>query len=347
MSTLSTASTIPSAWYIDPEILERERRTVFSATWQLVARIDQLAEPGSFVTTEIAGEPVLIVRGRDGELRAMSNVCRHRAGPVAAGAGTARSFRCGYHGWVYGLDGRLMATPEFQGVENFDKTDHPLPQWQTGTWGPLVFVKLDAGGPSLEEVFEGLTELVELHDLGGFELAHRKDWTIDCNWKVYVDNYLEGYHIPIVHPSLNEELDYENYRVETRTWFSIQHSPIKAAKRLRVSESSGEAQYFWVYPNLMLNVYPDNFSTNLILPLGPDRTITIFEWFFRDPRHAKTMIDETVEFSDEIQIEDIGICEAVQRGLRSRTYSTGRYSVARENGVHHFHELLRQALEAR
>lgn len=344
MTDLSTASTIPADWYLDDEMLETERRTVFASTWQLAARLDQLSEPGAYVATEIAGEPVLIARGRDGELRAMSNVCRHRAGPVATGSGTCRSFRCGYHGWVYGLDGHLLATREFEGVEQFDKNDHSLPRWSVESWGPLVFVKLDEGSPSLHETFDGLTELVELSDLGSFRLAHRKDWTIDCNWKVYVDNYLEGYHIPIVHPALNEELDYDNYRVETRKWFSIQHSPIKAANRLRVSGDAGEAQYFWIYPNLMLNVYPDNFSTNLILPLGPHRTITIFEWFFREPDHAQATIADTVEFSDEIQLEDIEICEAVQRGLRSRTYTTGRYSVARENGVHHFHELLRSSV---
>ncbi|MBW3671314.1 MAG: Rieske 2Fe-2S domain-containing protein [Acidobacteria bacterium] len=344
MTDLSTAATIPADWYLDVEMLETERRTVFSSTWQLAAHLDQLAEPGAYVSTEIAGEPVLIARGRDGELRAMSNVCRHRAGPVVTGNGTCRSFRCGYHGWVYGLDGQLLATREFEGVEHFEKSDHPLPRWNVGTWGPLVFVKLNDDGPSLAETFAGITERVELGDLDSFQFAHRKDWTMDCNWKVYVDNFLEGYHIPIVHPALNEELDYENYRVETLEWFSIQHSPIKSARRLRVSEDAGDAQYFWIYPNLMLNVYPDNFSTNLILPLGPDRTITVFEWFFRDPDHARTLIADTVEFSDEIQLEDIAICEAVQRGLRSRTYDTGRYSVARENGVHHFHELLRRSV---
>lgn len=343
-TNLSRASTIPADWYFDPSILAREEQDVFGATWQLAARLDQLRQPGAYVTTEIAGEPVLIVRGRDEKIRALSNVCRHRAGPVASGSGVCPSFRCGYHGWIYGLDGRLLANREFEGVENFDRNDHPLPQWECDTWGPLVFVRVRPDGPSLQEVFSGLTELVELEDLGSFQFAHRKDWFLDCNWKVYVDNYLEGYHIPIVHPSLNDELDYENYRVETREWFSIQHSPIKAARRLRVSEDAGDAQYFWIYPNLMINVYPDNFSTNLILPLGPGRTLTVFEWYFRDPERSRALVEETVTFSDEIQIEDIDICEAVQRGLRSRTYSTGRYSVSRENGVHHFHELLRRSL---
>lgn len=343
---ISKASTIPADWYTDRAALDRENELVFGSSWQLVARLDQLTQPGAYVTAEVAGEPVLIVRMREGEIQAMSNVCRHRAGPVATGSGTCRSFVCGYHGWVYGLGGNLLANREFDGVEDFEKADYSLPRFQTATWGPLVFVRISESGPTLDEMFEGLEELVEIDDLDSFRLAHRKDWFIDCNWKVYVDNYLEGYHIPIVHPALNQELDYTNYRVETREWFSIQHSPIKPdAKRLRASKNAGEAQYFWIYPNLMLNVYPDNFSTNLILPLGPERTITIFEWFFRDPDDAKTVVDETIEFSDEVQIEDIAICEAVQRGLRSRTYSTGRYSVARENGVYHFHELLRRSLD--
>jgi choline monooxygenase len=176
--------------------------------------------------------------------------------------------------------------------------------------------------------------------------AERKDWYVDCNWKVYVDNYLEGYHIPIVHPSLNREIDYSKYRTETDRYYSIQHSPLKkaTASRIRMSgdSSSDEAQFFWIFPNLMLNVYPDNYSTNLIIPVGPERTLTVFEWYFMDPEKpdVQAKLQETIEFSDEIQLEDIRICEAVQRGLRSSTYDKGRYSVKRENGVHHFHGLL-------
>jgi len=340
--SLAAASTLPARLYSDPAALEQEHDRIFARTWQLVGTEEDVAAPGSFLTASIGGEPVLVARGDDGALRAMSNVCRHRAGPVASGSGTCRAFRCGYHGWSYALDGRLLGTPEFEGVEDFRREGVALPRFAVETWMGLVFVNLDPRAPALASSLEDLAELPRRRPLPGMRRAHRKEWTIACNWKVYVDNYLEGYHIPIVHPSLFRELDYARYATETRRLYSRQHAPVRASApgRLR-SEEGDEAEYYWLFPNLMLNVYPDNFSTNLIVPDGPDRTITVFEWFFRDPSapDVRRKIEETVAFSDEIQLEDIAICEAVQRGLRSRTYDRGRFSVKRENGVHHFHRL--------
>jgi choline monooxygenase len=347
---LATAMTIPARWYLDPEILREEKLKIFSRTWQLVGRAEQVADPGQYFTSAICDEPILVVRGADERLRAFSNVCRHRAGPVASGAGRLKNLRCGYHGWTYALDGRLLSTPEFDGVACFDKEANGLPAFRVETWEALVFVNLAPSGPSLTETLEDLPARVAHRHLAGMRLAARRDWYLDCNWKVYVDNYLEGYHIPIVHPSLNREIDYANYRTETRRFYSIQHAPLvpRRGARLRPAATGeeNEAQYFWIFPNLMLNIYPDNYSTNLIIPLGPERTLTIFEWYFPDPDSAATKerITRTVEFSDEIQIEDIRICEAVQRGLRSRTYRAGRYCVKRENGVHHFHGLVAEFL---
>ncbi|HEX8161414.1 MAG TPA: SRPBCC family protein [Pyrinomonadaceae bacterium] len=347
---LAHAHTPPSEWYFDPRTLEREKASVFARTWQLVGRAEEVAAAGQFFTATVGDEPVVVARGADSELRAFSNVCRHRAGPVAAGSGACEAFRCGYHGWSYALDGRLAATPEWGGVEGFDREAHALPAFRVETWGALVFVNLDAGCAPLGETLEDIPARLSRRDLSSMKFALRKEWTVECNWKVYVDNYLEGYHIPVVHPALNRELDYARYRTETRRLYSIQHSPIRAdrATRLKIDETAqeNEAQYFWLFPNLMLNVYPDNYSTNLIVPLSPERTLTVFEWYFDEPASAKSReaLKRTVEFSDEIQIEDIGICEAVQRGLRSRTYARGRYSVKRENGVHHFHGLLAEFL---
>ena len=336
---LPFASTLPSSCYIDAAALAAENRAIFARTWQLVGHEDQVRERGQFFTATVADEPLLIVRGDDGALRAMSNVCRHRAGPVAKGSGKRASLQCGYHGWTYALDGTLRTAPEMDGIECWDQSSVALPRFRIETWNGLLFVNLD---PDAAPLAGFLGELAGRTFKGS--LAARKDWSVGCNWKVYVDNYLEGYHIPIVHPGLFREIDYPNYRTETRRNFSIQHAPLKRPQRIR---GDGEAEYFWVFPNLMLNVYPDNFSTNLIVPAGHDRTLTIFEWYFRDPERAQKEIEETIAFSDEIQIEDIEICEAVQRGLRSTTYETGRYCPARENGVHHFHGLYAAAMGLR
>ncbi|HUP46195.1 MAG TPA: SRPBCC family protein, partial [Thermoanaerobaculia bacterium] len=298
-------------------------------------------ENGQFFTAVVANEPLLVIRGGDGMLRALSNVCRHRAGPVAKGEGKRPVLQCGYHGWTYSTEGRLLRTPEMEGIECFDRDQFALPQFRIEEWHSLLFANVDPAAAPLPEFLGELTRDMPANDYASFHLAARKEWELDCNWKVYVDNYLEGYHIPIVHPGLFRELDYPNYRTETRGHHSIQFAPTKRPERIRTSGGDDQVRYFWLYPNLMLNVYPDNFSTNVIVPLGPNRTRTVFEWFFRDPESAKSKreLAETISFSDEIQVEDIEICEAVQRGLRSTTYDMGRYSPVRENGVHHFHGL--------
>jgi len=345
---LAHAATPPTYWYTDARVLDAERRAVFGRTWQLVGRAEQVREPGQFFTATVAEEPVIVARGLDGRLRAFSNVCRHRAGPVAEGEGRRRSFRCGYHGWTYALDGRLLVTPEFDGVECWNREEHALPGFQVEVWGALVFVNLDAEAAPLAATLEDLPQRIgRRKDWNEMRPAARKEWYVECNWKTYVDNYLEGYHIPVVHPGLDREIDYRLYRTETRRFYSIQHAPVRRERATRIAAGDGEpgqdaAQYFWVFPNLVLNVYPGSYSTNLIVPLAPERTLTVFEWYFKDAERddVREAVRRTVEFSDEIQVEDIRICEAVQRGLRSRTYASGRYSVARENGVHHFHGLL-------
>lgn len=346
---LASAKTIPSRWYLDPEMLELEREKIFARTWQPVGHATTVADPGTYFSCEIAGEPVVVARAKDGILRAFSNVCRHRASIVAGGQGKAATLRCPYHNWTYALDGKLIACPEFEGVEDWDTSSVALPQYRVEVWGPYVFVNQDVNPPALADFFGDIPREVE--KLGcavdQLEFSQRRDYIIECNWKVYVDNYLEGYHLPAAHPSLMRELDYKQYRVDTYRYYSSQFAPIRPPRENGVTRryaSDGlNALYYWIFPNFMLNVYPDNLSANIIVPLGPDRTLTIFEWFGYP---GASVTEETVAFSDEIQQEDIKICESVQKGLRSRTYDTGRFSVKRENGVHHFHLLLNEFLGA-
>ncbi|MGH9822704.1 MAG: SRPBCC family protein, partial [Blastocatellia bacterium] len=239
-------------------------------------------------------------------------------------------------------------------VENFGKERMRLVPMAVDVWEGSVFVNVSAGKSpshgqlSLLDFLEDIPQKTSGLRLPEMKLVQRRDYYVDCNWKVYVDNYLEGYHIPIVHPSLMRELDYNQYTTITKRYYSIQHAPIKPSKeteryprRYPSPEEQADASYYWIFPNLMLNIYPDNFSINLILPVSYEKTLTVFEWYFLDQHTdaTKEAVDKTIEFSDEIQIEDIRICEAVQRGLRSTSYDRGRYSVRRENGVHHFHLL--------
>jgi len=339
-SDLARASTIPARWYTDAAFLEAEQRAVFGRTWQAVGHADWVAAPGSYFACEITGEPILVARGKDQRLRALSNVCRHRGSLLAEGQGQASAIRCPYHAWTYSLDGSLLGQPEFEGVGDWDRSKVCLPQFQVETWGPFVFVNLDPEAPPLAEVLGAIPgEIARIGcPLGELKPSCRRDYVIQCNWKVYIDNYLEGYHLPAAHPGLNRLLDYSQYRVETFRTYSSQIAPMKTTQAgMPVPQA---ALYYWIFPNFMLNVYPDNLSSNIILPMGPDRTLTIFEWF----GYSGEVAQATIDFSDEIQREDIRICESVQRGLRSRSYSQGRFSVKRENGVHHFHGLLDEYL---
>jgi choline monooxygenase len=344
---LARATTIPSRWYLDPQFLDLERARVFAKTWQPVALAKTVAEPGTFAAVEIAGEPVVVARAKDGVLRAFSNVCRHRASLIADGCGKSATLRCPYHGWTYALDGRLLACPEFEGVLDWETSSVRLPEYRVETWGPYVFVNQDLSAPPLETTFGDIPDQVAKIGcaVDRLEFSERREYLIDCNWKVYIDNYLEGYHLPAAHPSLFRELDYSQYRVDTFRYYSSQYAPIRPPRAgqpdRRYAADGLNALYYWIFPNFMLNVYPDNLSSNIIVPLSPDKTLTIFEWFGYPGSPVR---QETIAFSDEIQQEDIKICERVQKGLRSRTYDTGRFSVKRENGVHHFHLLLNEFL---
>jgi choline monooxygenase len=362
---LECAETLASRFYTDPQILELEKERIFRRTWQWVGTLSQpcgevngvqktIADREAYFTAEVAGEPVVVVRDKEGVLRAFSNVCRHRAGPVAQGAGCRNVFQCGYHGWTYTLDGRLIGTPEVDGMAFFDRSGFGMVPLRLETWQQCLFVNFDASAPPLSDFLGNIPELAREFSFEGLELAERKDYYVDCNWKVYVDNYVDAYHIPVVHPGLMKEIDYPKYRTETFRYHSQQLGPVKELRpgeqRERVYEPEvglKDALYFWVFPNLMLNIYPDNLQMNLIVPLGLDRTLTIFEWYFRDVQSPKVRerVAKVTAFSDEVQREDMAICEAVQKGLRSATYNRGRYSVKRENGVHHFHMLLSEFLK--
>jgi len=344
---LAQAYTIPAAWYTDARIANLELQAVFSRNWQAVGRLAQLEKPGDYVTATVANEPIVVVRGRDGKLRAFYNVCRHHAMTVMnAACGHAEHMRCPYHGWTYNLEGELRGMTEFEGVKNFERADNGLVPVQVEPWENFVFVNLDPNAPSLYDSLGTLVKLAEPLGLGELKFVERRSYIQNCNWKVYVDNFLDGgYHVPHMHKGLNSVLDYTNYTIENVDRCCVQSSPVSVDARSEASAAAtrkgDRAYYFWQYPNFMLNWYEGYLDTNLVLPLGVDRCEVIFDFYFADTSEENMpYVRESMGVSELVQQEDIVICDGVQRGLGSRAYQAGRLSVRREAGEHLFHRLL-------
>jgi len=350
---LEKAWTIPAPWYFDPRITRLERDSVFASNWQVVGRLDQVKDPGQFFTIEINNEPLLVVRGDDGKLRCFYNVCRHHAAAVVPEEkGCARQLRCPYHGWTYGNDGALKGIVEFDGVCNFNRADNGLVPVRLDAWENFLFVNLDGTAAPLQEFLGKVLALTAPLKLT--EKLHyfdRRTYTLNCNWKVYVDNYLDGgYHVPHAHKGLSSVVEYTKYTIENFERSCLQATPLDSSGALDSGVGStrkGYAFYLWVYPNFMINAYSGVMDTNLVLPLGVDKCAVIFDYYFADVSPAAAQHHrESIAVSEKVQDEDMAICDSVQRGLASRAYVAGRLSVRREAGEHLFHRLLYADLTA-
>lgn len=339
---LTRARTLPAQAYTAPEFHDFERSSIFARTWQPIGRTAELREAGDYVVAEICSRPVIAVRMPDGGIRGFFNVCKHRAGPLALESGSCRRFHCKYHGWTYTLEGQLYSAPEMDGVEDFDPAAIRLDSLRVVEWENLVFAALADPLADSTEFFKGIRERIGPLVLTRLDFHARVTYELACNWKVYVDNYLEGYHLPHVHPGLKRILDYRTYTTRLADWHSWQHSPIDGSQG---PYAAGDAFYYFVFPNLMLNMLPGRLQTNLVLPVSASNCRVIFDYYYADGTSAEAQlaIAEDLRFSDQVQREDIAICERVQKGLESGAYRVGRLSVKREAGVHHFQNLLREA----
>ena len=328
---LEEASTIPSSWYTNQEIYESELNTIFYKTWQLAGRTEQLTEKDSFFTFNLVNEPIIFTN--NGEIKAYSNVCRHKATTlVNEPCGKAAKFRCRYHGWTYDTCGNLIGTPEFTSVKNFNKKDNCLPEFPVKVSGNFIFVNLTKDIP-----FN-----LDLPDTFNLIWKEQKTYIVNCNWKVFCDNYLDGgYHVGYVHPALATAIKYSEYKIEIGNNSVAQTSPLKECG---ISElRTGSAGYYWFFPNFMINLYEGVMDTNLVLPLGIDKCQVIFDFYF-SPDKSEEYIKESIKIADKVQEEDKDICEKVQAGLKSKFYNTGRFSVKREKGAYYFHQLLAKEL---
>jgi choline monooxygenase len=294
-------------------------------------------------------QPLLFTRDAQDSLHALSNVCTHRGMLVCEGESVQASLRCRYHGRRFGLDGRFRGMPEFDGAENFPAPSDDLPRVPFANWGKLLFAALE---PAV--AFGALTAEMERRvgwlplDRAVLDPSRSRDYLVRANWALYVDNYLEGFHIPYVHPALSGAIDYPSYRTETFPWASVQVGPASGSEDALEppagSPDHGQrvaGYYFWLFPATMLNFYPWGISVNAVQPLAVDRTRVRFLSYVWD---ASRLDQGAGAGLDRVEREDEAVVETVQRGVRSRLYSRGRYSPAREAGVHHFHRLLAEFL---
>lgn len=340
--------TLPAWWYVDPSVWQRERRAVFGREWLFVGHRQRLSAPGDYLACDIAGWPLVVVVDDGGELRAHHNVCRHRAGPlVDDGHGRVPSLVCRYHGWAYGLDGRLRSARDFgatgggDGVDCFDPTQASLRSARVDDWRGLLFVNLALDGPvpPLVEALGSFADECEPYPIEELVLTHEAQHDLACNWKAYADNYLEGYHIPLVHPGLNKEIDAKRYVVdvdERHRW--VRHS---APAR---DGATNSGRWLWRWPNLALNLYPDAMNVERYDPVAPGRTRLRYSYAFRRPDDHETR-DAVIRASSQVTAEDVAICESVQRNLESGSYDTGWLSPKHEGGVAAFQRWVRESLD--
>ena len=350
---ITRAWTPPSNVYTDPALYERFRERIFTRSWQLIGDVSNARVPGQATPfTLLEGcldEPLLLVRDESDQLRVISNVCTHRGNLVCEQGGVMNGLRCRYHGRRFGLDGSFVSMPEFETTRNFPAPTDNLPTLPLARLGPFLFTSLN---PSLgfDEWIAPMRKRLEGLPMSDAKLdaARSRDYLVACNWALYCENYLEGFHIPFVHAGLNQAIDYGAYRTELFDHSSLQvgigRGGDDVLTLLASSPDHGQAvagYYFWLFPNLMFNVYPWGVSINVVKPLGVERTRASFVTYVWDPARLGQGASADL---DRVEREDESIVEAVQKGVRSRLYERGRYSPTRETGTHHLHRLLAAAL---
>src|SRR5262245_1778503 len=352
--SLRAGATLPASWYTAESVFRQETRAIFSRYWQYACRLDEVAHPGDYLACRAGNIPVVVVRNLNNEVTAFVNVCRHRGAEIvlAGSRGNRNTLQCHYHAWTWGLDGRLRAAPGAEGEACFRNENYPLTPLAVGLLGQFIFVRPDPQAPGWDETIGGLPRvlLASPSPLATLQFRERRTYDVPANWKIVVENFLECYHCAIAHKGFANLIDLNEYTVTPHRYFSTQRGPLKASAKARADAAcfltegcAQEGVYNYLWPNFMVNLYPGrgNASTNMILPVAPDRTLAIYDFFFEEGmQEAATM----VAFIDQVQQEDIILCESVQRGLHSGFCDQGRLMIQYEKGIQHFERLVFEAL---
>jgi len=352
---ITKAETLPATFYRDKDVFEQMKDIIFAKSWQFIGDspslvpLDGYAHPFSYLENYLH-EPMLLVRDKKSKIRCMSNVCTHRGNLIAHNAGSVtRGLSCMYHGRRWDLEGQFKHMPEFQEAKDFPRPCDHLHQFALEEWGPFLFTGLE---PEIDFTIirQFLDKYIGFLPLNEFKYdsVSSKDYLVNCHWSLYCDNYLEGFHIPFVHPDLNAALDYETYATELFEYGTLQIGYAGGAEDTynlpQGHPCHGKevaAFYFWIFPNIMLNFYPWGLSVNVVKPISPSKTKVSFISYL----HGENRFEGAASAAmDKVEREDEFVVEGVHQGLRSRFYKAGRFSPTREQGVHHFHRMLAERL---
>ncbi len=355
---LEAGYTLPARWYTSTDIFRLEQRRIFRRSWQYTGLTEQVSQPGDFFTYQTGDLSFIILRDEEEQLRAFVNVCRHRGSQlVLQERGHRNTLQCHYHAWTYSLDGSLRAAPGMKDEVSFNKDDFWLFPVSIEAWGPFIFINPDAHARPFAETLGELPALVNATGLDLSAIRHRvrRTYDIAANWKVVVDNYLECYHCPVAHPAFCDLINVGDYIVREYEYFSTQTGALKESAKAGkdnlydVSAAAGsgvqDGFYAYLWPNFTINIYPGpgNVSLNLFVPVDVNRTLAIYDYCFVDEVSAEEE-QNFVRFIDQVQDEDVVLCESVQRGLRGGYFDQGKLMLSRENALRHFQKLVYKQL---
>ncbi len=346
---IESAETLPASFYRDPHTFEQIKEDIFYRSWQFVGDDRLVQLPGHVhpftLMDGFLTEPMVLTRGENNEISCLSNVCTHRGNLVVGESGKKKKLICAYHGRRFDLNGSFEYMPEFQDAKDFPRECDNLHRFSLEKLGPLIFAKM-GGDIDFGKIIQDISHYIGFLPLEEFIYSepHSKDYLVNAHWALYVDNYLEGFHIPFVHHDLNAVLDYQSYETVIGDHFNVQIGVGQPSENLFELPDdhphSGQpiaAYYFWVFPNIMLNFYPWGLSVNVVRPLSLNQTKVSFLTYIYD---QEKFAQGATELLDKVEREDEFVVEGVQKGVKSRYYQSGRFSPQKEKGVHHFHQLL-------
>ena len=336
-------TTIPIPWYYQSEKFKVEIEKVFLNSWQLIGPESKIPNIGDTIKLTITKQPIIITRIDENRIKAYFNICQHRGGPIVDENNCYQQFQCQYHGWIYTNEGKLKNARGFD-KDELKKSDFNLKEINVSVWNGLMFINFDKRCNSLESIYEKLEKRINKRNFSSYQFYKRDSYNIACNWKIYMDNYLEGLHIPIVHPELNKTINYKSYKTETHDQFSLQWCSIDPQLNPYKNDSSEDliAYYVTIFPNVILNIAPGRLQTNIVEPIDEKNCSVHFDYYFE--QIDEKQIQKDLDFSDIIQREDIEVCESVQASYEARGFKNGIISKRYESGILHFHSRLKEIL---